>query len=232
MSLVLGIDTATDHLSVAVADGQEVIGERLVGPGEDGRPRHANALLPTVEELIGEAGGWERVSLIAAGVGPGTFTGLRIGIATANALAQARALPVAGVSSLAALAAGVREAHGERPVLAVIDARRREVFAALYDESGGEVWEPAVLAPTALAERVGELPAPPLAGGDGALRFRAELEAAGIAVLEAADHANHVHARHVCRLAAAARAGSPGDIRPVYLRKPDAELWQKRDSRK
>jgi tRNA threonylcarbamoyladenosine biosynthesis protein TsaB len=230
VACVLGIDTATAHLSVAVLAWGAEAHERTIGPEPGGRPRHATALLPAVEEVVAEAGGWERIELIGVGVGPGTFTGLRIGIATARALAQARALPIAPVGSLAALAAGMAEAHpGAGPYLPVLDARRGEAFAALYDEAGNEVWEPMVLAPEALGEAVRALEERPLAGGDGALRFSEVLESEGARVLDRADAAHHVRARQVCRLATAATAGPPESIKPLYLRRPDAELWRERD---
>jgi tRNA threonylcarbamoyladenosine biosynthesis protein TsaB len=229
---VLGIDTATARLSVAVRsdDGREH--ERNVGPDETGRPRHATGLMPAVEEVVGAAGGWQAIDLVAVGIGPGTFTGLRIGVATARALAQARGLGICGISSLAALAAGIAESPRARagaPVLPVIDARRGEVFAALYSADGEELWPPLVAAPQELARRLSELDVQPLAAGDGSLRFRQALEAGGAIVLDQADQAHEVSARHVCRLAAGAEPGPPEDVKPLYLRRPDAELWRERD---
>ena len=113
-------------------------------------------------------------------------------------------------------------------VLAVLDARRSEVFAALYD-GGDEVWEPSVGSPEDLAARVGGLAGPVLAVGDGAVRFRAEFEAFGVTVPPDEDGMHRVRARHVCLLAAGAEAGPPEDIKPTYLRRPDAELWRERD---
>ena len=98
-----------------------------------GRPRHSELLLAEVEAAAEALGGWDEVERIAVGVGPGSFTGLRIGIATARALAQARSLPLAGVGSLDALAAGIARspAGPGRHALAVLDARRGQAFAAL-----------------------------------------------------------------------------------------------------
>src|SRR5918993_125454 len=97
-------------------------------------PAHARELMPAVASAMEMAGArWEDLEAIAVGVGPGTFTGLRIGIATARALATANELPLRRVSSLAALAAGIRENAAAALALPLIDARRGEVFAALYD---------------------------------------------------------------------------------------------------
>ena len=226
---ILAIDTATRAAAVAVARGGELLAERLADPGPAGRPRHATALLAEVEAAVGEAGGWEGIGLIAVGVGPGTFTGLRIGIATARGLAQARGLPLAGVDSLAALARGISsEREPERPRLAAIDARRGEVFAGVYESDGATVWPPFVAGPEAVAERVAALAIAPLAAGDGSLRFRSQLEAAGAQVLPDADPAHLVAARHVAALGAEAEPGRPEHVKPMYLRRPDAEVWRER----
>ena len=133
--LVIGFDTATDDTAVCAWEDGEVIDESVVGPGAPGaRPAHATALLTAVERAAGAAGGWPRVGRIAAGTGPGSFTGLRIGIATARGLAAALGKPAVGVGTLDALALGMREAAGgERELLAALDARRGQLFAGLYD---------------------------------------------------------------------------------------------------
>jgi tRNA threonylcarbamoyladenosine biosynthesis protein TsaB len=233
VGVVLGFDTATAALTVAATDGGTTLAERDAEPDSAGRPRHASELLPAVEAVLGEAGGWERVSRIAVGVGPGTFTGLRIGIATARALAQARALEVVGVSSLAALAAGVEDdvADADRPRLAVLDAKRGEAFAALYERGGVEAWPAWVGSPEELAERVRGLSGSPVAVGEGSVRFRHQLEAVGALVPADGDPAHRLRAHHLCRLGAGMRAQGPEDIEPNYLRRPDAELWRERDHR-
>jgi tRNA threonylcarbamoyladenosine biosynthesis protein TsaB len=223
--IVLGIDTATAHVAVGVTAGGSLLSERSAAPAAGGRPRHSAALLAEVEAALADAGGWERVALIGVGVGPGTFTGLRVGVATARALGQARGLELAPVSSLAALALGIRAAP-DRPRLALIDARRGELFAGLYDADGEPTWEPFVAGPDELAERVATLAAAPLAAGDGSLRFRERLETAGVEVLPDADAAHRMAARHICALAERAPRVRPEAVTPIYLRRPDAEVWR------
>ena len=173
--IVLGFDTATAASAVGLilADGSVL--QARDDPEVDQRPGHATRLLPLAHGLLGDAGiGWGLLERIAVGVGPGTFTGLRIGIATARGLAQSLGVELVGVSSLSALA---REATLEGGgVLAVIDARRGEVFVAPYDGEV-ELFEPQVLPPSGLAELLGRVEA--LTGhgrwtavGDGALRYR------------------------------------------------------------
>ncbi len=233
MTTVVGLDTATGTLAAAAARGDEVLREVQAGPGDDGRPRHSTELLRELEACADAAGGWGSVDLIVVGVGPGSFTGLRIGIATARALGQGHGLPLAGVGSLAALARGIRESPecAGRPALAVIDARRTQAFAALYSADGEELWPPFVAAPEELAERLAGLQEPPLAAGDGSLRFAAELEAVGATVASPGDPVNVVSARHVCALGQGAARSRPQQIEPVYLRAPDAEKWLERDDR-
>jgi tRNA threonylcarbamoyladenosine biosynthesis protein TsaB len=238
--LILGFDTATADTVVAVTRGGEVVGESAVAAADSG-PRHAVALLTEVERLVGEAGGWQRVERIGAGAGPGSYTGLRIGLATARALAQSTGVPVVPIGSLLALAWGVRPVdpaktiapctYGSDPggYLPLIDARRQEVFGALYDSEGNERWPPFVATPAELLERLSQLDESPLAFGDGSLRFRDELEAGGIEVADPGDPAHRIQARCICELTAQADPVPLDEIEPVYLRQPDAVRWHKRD---
>jgi tRNA threonylcarbamoyladenosine biosynthesis protein TsaB len=226
--VVLGVDSATADAVVGVTDGGEVVREARIDPGPDGRPRHSQVLLPEIERSVEEAGGWERIERIAVGIGPGSFTGLRIGIATARALAQAREIPIAPVGSLAALARGISAGGEAALALPAIDARRGEAFAALFDE-GEELWPPFVAPPAELAKRLESLDSAPLAAGDGALRFAAELEAAGAMVAPPEEPIHRVAARHVCAVGAEAVEESPDQIQPLYLRPPDAKRWLERD---
>ena len=222
--IVLGLDSATPS-TVAGVLADDAIFEVRDDPAPGARPAHAARLLGAAEEALAAAGiGWEDVDRLAVGIGPGSFTGLRIGIATARALAQARGLPAVGVSTLEALARG---AEGAPLILAAIDARRGEVFAAAWQ--GGqtplrvvEALRPAALAPEALAERVRAMPVAPLAVGDGAVRFRDSLEAAGALVPPDSDGVHRLRAEHVCRLGAQGRPTDRDALLPDYLREPDA----------
>ena len=196
-------------------------------------------LLEEVERGAAAAGGWDEVDLIATGLGPGSFTGVRIAVATARGLAASTGLPATGVCTLDAIAqglaasavpsSGIAQRRGSGS-LAVLDARRGEVFAALYGEDGERLWEPFVGSPEELVERIGELPEPPRAAGSGALRFRQELARSGVEVPDDADPVHRVAARHVCALAAAGKARDAGPLAPIYLRPPDAVRWRERDT--
>jgi tRNA threonylcarbamoyladenosine biosynthesis protein TsaB len=188
-------------------------------------------LLGEIERAAAAAGGWDAVGRIAVGLGPGSFVGIRIGLATAQGLGVSTGLPVTGVCTLDALGRGIGEVAGpERCCLAVLDARRGEAFAALYSPSGERHWEPFVASPSELADRVAGLPELPLAAGSGAVRFRQELASRGADVPDDADPVHRVAARHVCALAETEADGSGGRLDPIYLRPPDAQRWRERDN--
>ena len=222
MSVVLGFDTATPATVVAVlADGWEPVQLRHdPEPGE--RPAHAGRLLALAEQALAAAGlGFSDVDRIAVGVGPGTFTGLRIGVATARALAQAGDVDVVGVSTLHALAEGAAEDGADGSVLAVLDARRGEAFAAAFH--GGEPREgPVAVAPEALPALVSPADGPWLAVGDGAVRFRDRLEPAAVVVPVDGSALHRVSALAICRLARVATPVDRGALVPEYVRPPDA----------
>jgi tRNA threonylcarbamoyladenosine biosynthesis protein TsaB len=179
--IVLGFDTATPATVVGLRLADGTMLQSRDDPEGEARPGHATRLLPLASELLAQAGlGWGELERIAVGVGPGTFTGLRIGIATARGLAQSLDVTLVGVSSLRALAHGVKdrttdEAGGADPVvtqgdgaagvggtvdadegagvLAVIDARRGEAFVAAY-EGDIELIAPQALPPSAMGELI------------------------------------------------------------------------------
>jgi tRNA threonylcarbamoyladenosine biosynthesis protein TsaB len=219
---LLGFDTSTAATSACVlrADGRSF----ELAPDPDrlaGRPAHARELMPAVRSVMEDAGlAYQELDAIAVGVGPGSFTGLRIGVSTARALGMAHGLELRPVSSLAALAEGI-----DAPVrLPLIDARRGELFGALYREAQPRErqWEPFAATPEALAERVRAEGATPRAAGDGSIRFRDVLEAAGITVEPDSSGAHVVRALHLCRLADEAPGAAAEAVLPEYLRPPDA----------
>ncbi len=235
MPSVIGLDTATPDTAVAAANEGGLVWEAALPPADDSaRPAHATALLGLLERAAGELGGWTNVERLAVGVGPGSFTGLRIGVATARGLAQALDVELAAVGTLDALAAGIgaSEAARGRPRLAVLDARRGQVYAKLDDADGAAAWELALMTPEELGERVSGLGFSPVAGGDGSLRFRSILEGSGATVLDAADPAHRVSARHLCELGGAIAPVGVTDLQPIYIRRPDAELWREQQRRR
>jgi tRNA threonylcarbamoyladenosine biosynthesis protein TsaB len=161
----------------------------------------------------------DEVDRVAVGLGPGSFTGLRIGVATARGLAQGWGTELVGVSTLRALAAGAPDAGA---VAVVIDARRGEVFAAAW-RGEAELLAAAALAPERLAAALGALGDAALAVGDGAIRFRAILEPAGATIPPDGDPLHRVAARHICRLGAEGEPTERDEVRPSYVRLPDAE---------
>ena len=217
---LLGIDTSTAASGVCVLRGDGTVCEVEPGPERlTQRPAHASELMPAVVRCLDDAAlDWADVDAIAVGVGPGMFTGLRIGVATARGLAAATGVELRPVSSLAALAAG----PDAGAALALIDARRGEVFAGLY-AGGRTIWEPFVAAPEAVAERIGELDVAPLAVGDGAVRFRDVFEAAGAAIPGDGSRSHVVRGLSICRLAATVEAVPVEAVLPEYLRLPDAK---------
>jgi tRNA threonylcarbamoyladenosine biosynthesis protein TsaB len=240
--IVLGIDTSTPATAVGLTLPYGQVLQARDDPQGERRPGHATRLLPLASGLLVEADlAWAGIERVAVGVGPGTFTGLRIGVATARGLAQSLGVELVGVSSLLALSHAART-HGPNDkagTLAVIDARRDEVFVAAYN-GDSEVIPPLALAPTEIAELIEQARVDTglerwLAVGDGAIRYRDALELSGASVPGDGSTLHRIDARAICELGSdpaalpsADPSGSPlaGDIAvvPDYLRRPDAEI--------
>ncbi len=225
--ILLGFDTATSATAVALRLGDGVASEARDDPSAGERPSHTSDLLGLAVRLMDGANvAWSGLEAIAVGLGPGTFTGLRVGVATARGLAQSLNLPLIGVCSLRALAL---PALGRSPVLAVLDARRGEVFLAAYaseQDGSREILEPRACKPEQLPAVLAALGGePPRAVGDGAIRYRAQLEAAGALVAPEDSPQHLLRATAVCELAERQGAGDPLDrVLPRYGRRPDAEI--------
>jgi tRNA threonylcarbamoyladenosine biosynthesis protein TsaB len=220
--VLIAVDTATPSTVVGLAglDGA-LVAQRRHDPAPGERPGHGPQLLALAADALGAAGmRWSDVTRLGVGVGPGSFTGLRIGVATVRALAQGLDVPVAAVSTLAALALAART--GDEAVLAMIDARRGEAFVAAYDATGAPLLAPSAWTAERLAE-VSRLGAGPWrAVGDGALRFRSELAAVGVAVDPDDSPLHRVSAGALCRLAAEGPTADRDALVPEYVRPPDA----------
>ncbi|MFD2090236.1 tRNA (adenosine(37)-N6)-threonylcarbamoyltransferase complex dimerization subunit type 1 TsaB [Blastococcus deserti] len=199
--LVLALDTATPTLVAGLARwspgaGTEVLAERTLPSGN----RHAELLTPAIQDLLADAGTtMADVDAVVTGLGPGPFTGLRVGVVTAAALADARVLPVVGVCSLDAIGAGARTV--------VTDARRKEIYWAAYDADGTRTEGPAVVRPEELGRPGPFVGDPAFAARLGAEVVPADVTTAGL--LRAAGPQ-------------LADPSSAGPLVPLYLRRPDA----------
>jgi tRNA threonylcarbamoyladenosine biosynthesis protein TsaB len=230
---VLGIETATPQVSVAIGSHDGVIGLFEVARGR----HHAEALVPSIDFICRQTEvALQDIGVIAVDVGPGLFTGMRVGIAAAKAIAQALRVPMIGISSLDLLAFGQRQA--DRLVVPVIDARRGEVYYAAYRAVPGgiqRVTEPAVASPDDLIADFLARGEEVLCVGDGALRYREQICAA-VTKVDFADQASPFpSAAPLVRLAHAKALREewvlPSELEPLYLRKPDAQInWSTRAS--
>jgi len=205
---ILVIDTCLNACQVGVFEG----GRRLAGASEGMERGHQERLAPMAAEVMARTGlAFAELAKIVVTIGPGSFTGLRVGIAFAKGLSLATGAPMAGVGTLEALAASV---VGDGPAAAVIDARRGQVYVQAFD-AGRAVTEPAIL-PLAEAERrLSQLPGWPFViAGPGAGQMADAVGAARVAEIAAPD---------LDALGALADRAEPAtDIRPLYLRAPDA----------
>ena len=232
--LILGIETATERVSVAVGGHEGVLAMFEVTRGR----RHAETLTPAIEFVCRQADvTLDEISVIAVDVGPGLFTGMRVGLASGKAIAKALRVPMIGISSLDLLAYPLRRT--DKVIAAVVDARKGEVFYALYRQVPGGVQR--VTEPR--AGRVDDLVADLLARGqevvcvgDGALRYRDEI-AADFRAEFAEQFFAYPSAAPLVQLAHAKALReewvNPWEVEALYLRKPDAEInWSTRNSEK
>jgi tRNA threonylcarbamoyladenosine biosynthesis protein TsaB len=229
--LILGIETATEQVGVAIGGHEGVIATFEVTRGR----RHAEILTPAIEFVCRQADiDLSEIGCIAVDVGPGLFTGMRVGLASGKALAQALRIPMIGITSLDLLAFPCR--HTDKVVVPVIDARKGEVFWAMYRTVPGGIQQ--VSAPTVgpVDELVGDLLARSqdvLCVGDGAERYRDEIIDGYRCEIAAPVHppvgalVQLAHSR-----ALREEWMRPGEIEPVYLRAPDALInWSVREAR-
>lgn len=228
--IVLGIDTSTNQTSVAVGARGE-----LVGAMQFAGVRRHDDVVPAVERLLG----WTGIELghvggVTVGIGPGLYTGLRVGVEAAKTFAQVLRVPIVGVSSLDVLAFAVRTTR--RRIGAVLDARRGEVFFAFYRAVHGGVMREGgyrVDRPGALAAQLEAEPEEVLLVGNGAMLYRRAFEEPGVHVGFAPAALANPWASALVELSAARfireETDRPADVVPLYLRKTDAEIaWDHR----
>ncbi|MEI6495123.1 MAG: tRNA (adenosine(37)-N6)-threonylcarbamoyltransferase complex dimerization subunit type 1 TsaB [Actinomycetota bacterium] len=229
--LILGIETATDQISVAIGGHEGVLGMFEVCRGR----RHAETLVPAIEFVCAQAEiELSEISVVAVDVGPGLFTGMRVGLASAKAFAQALRVPMIGMSSLDLLAFPLR--YTDRTIAAVIDARKGEVFYAFYRPVPGGVQRVAEPRCASVDDLIGDVLArnddEVILVGDGALRYRDEITAE-LRCDIAEQFLSRPSAAPLVQLAHARALReewvNPWEIQPLYLRLPDAEInWSTR----
>jgi tRNA threonylcarbamoyladenosine biosynthesis protein TsaB len=227
---VLGIDTATRRVGVVLASSEGILGRiELDGPIDGNAPRHAEALAPAIATLCERAGvGFEHLSAVAVGVGPGMFTGLRVGVTTAKVLAQALRIPAIPIPSLDLLAFPLRHAHAL--IVPTIDARRHQLYYALYRPVPGGVQRVSdyeIGTPEDLACELEARGEEAILCGDGMLRFPSVFSE-----LDRVEHAGVAHTAPSLSALVELAVGryqreefcAPADVLPLYLRKSDAEI--------
>ena len=227
---VIGFDAATDDTVVAAVSDGAVTFESAVGLGADGRPEHSRALLAGIGQAVESLGGWDRTDRIAVGLGPGTFTGLRIAVSTASGLAMSTGTPATGVSTLEAMA--VSMADGRATAVPVLDAKRGEVFIAAWAADGKRLLPTAAVTPGEAAGMIDSIEGPARVGGPGAIRFRDLFADAGIRVEDPESGQGRLNGVSICEIGAAVQDPDPDQpLDPIYIREPDAKLWLERDGR-
>ncbi|MGH9044736.1 MAG: tRNA (adenosine(37)-N6)-threonylcarbamoyltransferase complex dimerization subunit type 1 TsaB [Acidimicrobiales bacterium] len=231
--MLLGIESTADLVGVALRDDQRV----RAACSLLGRRHHTERLAPAIQVVLEEAGtALEEVDAIALDVGPGLFNGIRVGVATAKGLAQGLGVGILALNSLEVTAAGVAGAGWGSDVLAVVDARRGDVFSARYRPSGGDVREldpPRRIFPSELAERA-RPDEPLLLVGDGALRYRDSLLAGEACVLAASNLCRPDPCALVelaaIRIAQGAAPVPGTDVMALYMGEPSTRInWSVRE---
>jgi tRNA threonylcarbamoyladenosine biosynthesis protein TsaB len=229
--IVLGIESSTPRSGVALGTETEILGSIVLS----GATRHGEVLAPAVEQLLAWTGlTLRQVGGVAVGLGPGLFTGLRVGVETGKALAQVLGVPIVGMASLDLLAFGVRNTR--RPIAAIVDGRRGEVFYAVYRPVPGGVareGEFAVGTPQHLVADLEALGQEVLCVGNGAILYRRELGSLGGQVELASPMHAHPQAAALVELSVPRFVREEFDrlydVTPIYLRKSDAEIaWDQR----
>lgn len=227
--LVLAFDTATDVVTVAIGRDGVPLGALQVASGRE----HAERLVPAIRTLVDDTGvTLDRLAAIAVGIGPGRFTGLRVGVTTAKVMAQALRIPVVGIGTLDLVAYPLH--HARREVVAVVDARRREVFWARYRPVPGgleRVGDEAVDPPHEVVAELQASGAEVLLAGDGVDRYREVFAALDHAEL-AGPEFSAPSARALLELATGRLEReefvTPSELGPVYLRDSDAAInWER-----
>jgi tRNA threonylcarbamoyladenosine biosynthesis protein TsaB len=231
--IVLGIESSTAQSSVALGSEQEIIGSCVLSRGATAE----EFLLPAARFLMEKAGiGWENISGICVGVGPGLYTGMRVGVATAKTLAQALSVPIVATPSLDVLAFDVR--YSNRVIVPALDAKRNEVFFSFYRQVPGGITRIADYQVGTLPKLIGELEgvgSEVLVTGNGALLYKSILEEVGH--IEFGSMANAFpRASSLVELAIPRLFREDYDrlfeVEPMYMRKVNAQInWERSRAR-
>jgi tRNA threonylcarbamoyladenosine biosynthesis protein TsaB len=229
--LILGIETATVQAGCAIGGHEGVLALAQSARGK----RHAESIVPQIQFITEQAKvDLSEISIVAVDIGPGLFTGMRVGIATAKALAHALGVPMIGVASLDLVAFPVR--FTQRLIAAAIDARRGELYYAFYRQVPGGIQrlgEHSIGTPDDLASELLAVGEDVLLVGDGAHRYfetfdglsKVELADVGFSYPSAASLVQLAHAQGLRE-----QFSQPSEVEPLYLRKPDAEInWVTRE---
>jgi tRNA threonylcarbamoyladenosine biosynthesis protein TsaB len=227
--LVLGIETSTPQASVTIGSEQGIIGSCVISRGAT----PGEFVLPAVEFLMNQSRlTYRNLSAVAVGLGPGLFTGLRVGVATAKSLAQALSVPIVGIPSLDLLAYDAR--YSNKVICPVLDAKRKEVFFAFYRQVPGGVTRTgdySVGSPKRLRAEMAGTPEDFLLLGNGALLYRQELDAERVDFGSMGDAMPRATSLVELALPRLFREDYDRlfEVEPMYMRQSDAELnWERR----